>query len=385
MLETEFIKSLQSNYERFRLPAAPEENRYQYKVIKRGGIGGLLPCSVRFINGEYYLYYDITSKQPVTNMVRRKHIDREWVKDFLWNLKRIRMESARFLLDDHNVIWYPEQVYQSVNDTVFEYLYVPYRDGDNGFTKFLDFVVEHMDYQDQELVDFVYSIYEKYTGFGEGYLTEQIFEDAKVLEDKEPEKPVCQEKKADVPEESGKWYEEDSVEDWVIPQEPEPERREKKGLLAFLAGARRKDSQLREKYMREQEMAIEGFSVAEETAYGYEEYEEEDERTVFIDNRTLMGPETHKLLNDRGEVLAELTGESVLVGKKAGEVDVVLSDPTVSRIHARIFRENQDWFLEDMNSTNGSEKNHVPMAPCEKRKLQREDEITLGAVNLIFR
>ncbi len=386
MLETEFVKSLQNNYERFRLADAPEENRYQYKVVKRGGIGGLLPCSVRFINGESYLYYDITSRQPVTNMLRRKNIDRVWVRDFLWNLKRIRMEAARFLLDDHNVIWYPEQVYQNVNDTVFEYLYVPYWDGDNGFTKFLDFIVERMDYQDQELVDFVFSMYEKYTSFGEGYLTEQIYEDAKVLEEKEREESARTGRKSEaVAEPVADTFPEDLSDDWDREPEPETGRREKKGLLAFLAGARRKDAQLREQYMRDQELAMEGFSVAEETTYGYEDLEEEDERTVFIENPSALLTEKHKILTERGEVLAELTGDSVLIGKKAGEVDVILNDPTVSRIHARIFRENDDWYIQDMNSTNGTSKNRVPMAPCEKRKLQREDEITLGAVNLVFR
>ena len=386
MLETEFVKSLQSNYERFHLGEAPEEDRYQYKVVKRGGIGGLLPCSVRYFDGESYLYYDITSRQPVTNMLRRKNIDREWIKDFMWNLKRIRMETARFLLDDHNVIWFPEQVYQSVNDTIFEFIYVPYWEGDNGFAKFLDFVIERMDYRDQELVDFVYSVYDKYTSFGDGYLAEQIFEDAKVFEDKREEDAAPGRRVESVSEEEAMPAQEESYDEWDLDEiATETEPKEKKGLLAFLAGARKKDSRLREKYMREQELAVEGFSVAEETSYGYEEYEEEDDRTVFIDNRTLAGTETHRLLNADGGVLAELTGEAVLIGKKAGEVDVVISDPTVSRIHARIFQEGGEWFLEDMNSTNGSAKNHVPMAPYEKRKLQREDEITLGAVNILFR
>ncbi len=390
MLQTEYVKNLQSNYERFRLPENTEENRYQYKVVKRGGIGGLLPCDIRYINGDSWLYYDITSRQPVTNMLRRKNIDRQWVRDFLWNLKRIRLEVSRFLLDEGNVIWYPEQVYQSVNDTVFEYIYVPYWNGDNGFLKFLDFVVERMDYRDQELVDFVYSMYEKYTSFGEGYLAEQIFEDARVLEEKEDPEPVSIPESSSLsPADSHFDSDRDEMEAWLRDDPEEvPERKGKRGLLAFLSSARKKDARLREKYLREQELAMEGYSVAEETSYGYDEMdepEEEDERTVFIETHRDPGAQGHKLLTERGEVLAELVEDSVLIGKKAGEVDVVLTDPTVSRIHARIFREGEEWYLEDMNSTNGSAKNRVPMAPCEKRKLQREDEITLGAVTLVFR
>ena len=56
MPETQFIKSLQRNYARILLPAAPEEKRYQYCILKRGGIRGLLPCGVRYIDSDSYLY-----------------------------------------------------------------------------------------------------------------------------------------------------------------------------------------------------------------------------------------------------------------------------------------------------------------------------------------
>ena len=54
MLETEFIRSLQSNYERVHLQDRPDEQRYQDCILTRGGIRGLLPCSLRYINGEAY-------------------------------------------------------------------------------------------------------------------------------------------------------------------------------------------------------------------------------------------------------------------------------------------------------------------------------------------
>ena len=45
---------------------------------------------------------------------------------------------------------------------------------------------------------------------------------------------------------------------------------------------------------------------------------------------------------------------SLSVGKKKGEVDLVLQDASVSRMHARITNEEGDTYLEDLNSTNGS-------------------------------
>lgn len=59
MIQTEYIRNLNCNYERLLLEEKPEDNRYQYCILTRGGIRGVLPCSLRYINGASYLYYDI--------------------------------------------------------------------------------------------------------------------------------------------------------------------------------------------------------------------------------------------------------------------------------------------------------------------------------------
>ena len=63
MIETEFIKSMNLNFERVKLNEKPEERRYQYCILSRGGIRGLLECSLRYINSDAFLYYNISSKQ----------------------------------------------------------------------------------------------------------------------------------------------------------------------------------------------------------------------------------------------------------------------------------------------------------------------------------
>ena len=59
---------------------------------------------------------------------------------------------------------------------------------------------------------------------------------------------------------------------------------------------------------------------------------------------------------------------SLSVGKKKGEVDLVLQDASVSRMHARITNEEGDTYLEDLNSTNGTFQNGQRMRPYEKKK-----------------
>ena len=110
MLLTEYVRSLNCNYERVLLEEKPEEKRYQYCILNRGGIRGLLSSSLRYINGQAYLYYDISSRQNVAQLYAKRCINRQWVIDFLWNMKQVRKELERFLLDSKNLIWYPEQI-----------------------------------------------------------------------------------------------------------------------------------------------------------------------------------------------------------------------------------------------------------------------------------
>jgi hypothetical protein len=82
MVQTEYIRNLNCNYERIHLKEKPQEQKFQYCMINRGGIKGLLSCSLRYIDEEAYLYYDISSKQSVAHLYRNKALDREFLRDF---------------------------------------------------------------------------------------------------------------------------------------------------------------------------------------------------------------------------------------------------------------------------------------------------------------
>ena len=114
MLHTEYVRSLNCNYERILLDTKPEEKRYQYCILSRGGIKGLLPCSLRYIDGLAYLYYDISSRQNVSQLFHSRTITREWVSDFMWSFRQTQQELGRFLLDIGNIIWYPEHIFQEI-------------------------------------------------------------------------------------------------------------------------------------------------------------------------------------------------------------------------------------------------------------------------------
>ena len=67
---------------------------------------------------------------------------------------------------------------------------------------------------------------------------------------------------------------------------------------------------------------------------------------------------------------------------RAEQSDIPLSDPGVSRNHARVVREGDDFIVEDLRSTNGTEVNGQPI---RRRRLANGDLLKLASSTLQFR
>lgn len=384
MLNIEFVRSLNSNYERIKLDKIPEERKYQYCILGRCQIKGLLPCSLRYINGIAYLYYNISSKQNLALLYGNRSISREWVRDFIWSLKQLQQELGRFLLDMNNILWFPEQIFQDLENNVFSFLYIPYYEGDSSFMKLMEFWVEHIDYDDEVLVDCVYRMYERLERNGEVYLQSQIFEDVGCLEEVKMPELVCTVLEEKVVED-GETEETAAAINGSETNETEEtqktSREGRKGIFNILERKRNQNRKEREAYRRNIHQAMAGYAVAEETTYEKSAYGQ----TVYIEERPELEERAHRLLTPEGRLLAGLEKTALSIGKKKGEVDLVLEDNSVSRIHARITNADGRFYLEDLNSTNGTFKNGVRMQPYEKKKLEEGDEIKCGKVAFIFR
>lgn len=368
-MQTEFVRSLNCNYERILLEKKPEEKRYQYCILNRGGIRGLLACSLRYINGEAYLYYDISSKQNMKQLYSTRSITRAEVRDFLWSLRQVRQELERFLLDAGNLLFFPDQVFQDLESNLFSFIYVPYYQGDNGFRQLLEFWVERIDYDDDTLVECVYRMFEQMEENGEAYLQTRIFEDAEKLnaparQSREPGSESAGQAETERDENGGQPE--------VLQQEGEP----KKLFFGIFDGRKKKNRDTGEGGRQETHEVQEYRAVAEDTEYG---------RTIYMEEEVEVKRRPKQLCTPAGKVLATLDRSSVTLGKRKGEADVVLDHMSVSRLHARITEEDGIFYIEDLNSTNGTYKNGLRLQPYEKRELEEGDEIQAGRVILIFR
>lgn len=384
ILETEYVRNLNCNYERVRLEEKPKENRYQYCILNRGGIRFLLPCSLRYIDGDAFLYYDISSTQSIAQLFEGKSIGREWMRDFLWGMERMQQELGRYLLEDRNVIWSPEHIYQDLEKNDFFFMYIPYCGRNREFKALLDFWVEHIDYEDEALVEFVYGLHEQYAAAGDTCLYRQIFDNFKEVEKKEKRRRKTEQQEGE--QDIRQIYAQEppqysAVQQTISPAAGSETEDRRKGFLSFLGGRRKKQDAISYQEILQRQVSMQTLgAVGEETVYGEEE--EEYGRTIYLEEQQREQP--RGLYRDNGELAVKIDKFPFVIGKKRDEVDYALEDRSVSRIHARILEEDGRIYLEDLNSTNGTFKNGLRMQPYEKRRLEKDDELRFGKAEYTF-
>lgn len=71
-MEVMYRRDGEQNYMVWKAPEDLQGNEYQVRMLLVNEIPGLLRCRLRKINGEAYLYYEITSKQPLTRVFEHR-------------------------------------------------------------------------------------------------------------------------------------------------------------------------------------------------------------------------------------------------------------------------------------------------------------------------
>ncbi|MDQ4000987.1 MAG: DUF3662 and FHA domain-containing protein [Actinomycetota bacterium] len=94
----------------------------------------------------------------------------------------------------------------------------------------------------------------------------------------------------------------------------------------------------------------------------------------------------HGLVREVSEVVVgdrthSLEGRGPWNVGRSEENDIVISDPNVSRRHARLSRSDNGFVVEDLGSTNGT---LLDGAPIDRERIESGDELTFGGITARF-
>lgn len=435
--EAEYISDGNHNYLRINCGEERKSN-YSYKMITENAIKGLLPCRIRVVNGNTYLYYEVQSRQTLFYRYEVKEMDYDALKNIFFHLCLLGDELEKYFLDFNDIFFDEQYIFQDIETGETVFLFLPdEKPEENHFASFTEYIVKRINHKDAKAVQAAYRLYD---------LSRQdhiMIQEIRQLFEEE-EKIVFQTEKAEYDtewkqeEKPTKQPDEEQEEwEWMISEEKQEIKKAKwsdiyipaflcimltvliciklsfklsygeetiwiAGLIVNIGlcvsyfvyriwekGRKKRETEESCKGSNSVQRIYEEANIniqkcGKEQEWNDIQAEKEDVygETVFLE------PEPENILCGLGKfekLTVKLEHFPFSIGKLKEEADYVLKDNSVSRLHARFYRENKSIYLVDLNSTNGTYKNGFRIPANEKILLEEGDEIIFGKVRFCYR
>lgn len=336
---------------------------YEEKMIRYNPGGGRLEFFRQEKDGEEYLCYKVTGKKALNSIYAAFTIGERQIRSILNQLFAALEDGKEYLLAEEDFVLSPNYIFATLPQMDLEFCYVPgygipLREQLEGLFEYL---LNRVDYEDKQAVNLLYDCYTFCIREKGGLAEIKRLLSRGDTEEKElyrrPEAPALPVQPAGKP----------SAKPVVYPEAEEHlEKRTSQGsYVGWLAERffpkRRKETALvaeqQEKYL------------AEKTV----NHPPEDERTVLLsDAKKPEGPEL--VCEKTGEVVP-LTKFPFYIGSAREYADFVPVGEGVSRIHCCISKKENNFYLSDLNSTNGTYLNGKEVLPGKDMLLSANDEI----------
>ena len=401
-------------------------NDFMMKMLSDNRISGLLPVGYENINGQYNLLYDISSKQAFSRSFETRKLSFRQVKALLFSLKSLLRSLEEYLLDADNIMLKQECIFVDPEGEKYEYCYFPYYHGDLllEMRELFNRMLSMVDYEDDRAVRLVYEVHSEMQN--ENVTMDALLEACyRILKDP-PEKEADPEEPEILMIEETEGPEAPRARPVLLPPEA-PEVYDPEPQISFLERFRyyvkgRKflevledlnNGELREKILQcgpapeisppftgtlppvqvseeRKRLLPEERSASRQVSRIPEAFAEEilysagsGEGTVLLGQ---CGQDNHRLVgrNSRQGEGFVITEYPYTIGKKEGKGWAYISEPTVSRMHARIYCDKGRYFIEDLNSTNGTYLNEQRLSAYTKNRLNPGDILRFAGEEFCF-
>lgn len=391
-MEIRYQRNLNHNYLIIEKDALIE-NDYQLQMITQNEIKGLLSCTIHRIDNQIQLYYEISSKYPLKQIYERKKMSYKELEEVLVNVLAVIRILEEYLLDGNHLLLSPEFIYINPGHNGIEFCFFPGYSKEIGknFHETIEYILNCVDYKDEKAVALAYELY-KYTAEDNCSIQDLLDSIISNHTGEEIQGEILTE------ETENKGFD-DNSEDTIL-KDTDIQKKQKgfemtytlkmkirmfksiiDTLSSYIIKKKDKDSYSSDETMSNSDNTIYEELIRENQADKNIELEDYGD-TLYILPEETAGRLTAENKSQFSDI--ELQWFPFIIGKLKDAVDGIIEDDSVSRIHAKIEKEDHKYYAKDLNSTNGTYVNHVKLIPEEPLQLNTGDEVRFGKVVYYF-
>lgn len=179
-MEVQYKKDLRHNYMVMEDNAKRTTEAFCIKMLEVQNIQGIIPVEQKFIDNRTLLYYDITAKQSIINLLDKSTLSYSRVQGLCSDIIKIIETAYEYFLPEDDFILMPEFIYIDISTNTPNLCLLP------GYGKcikeqmntLLEYLMNKVDYSDKDAVYLVYQLYA--ASKEEGYTLDHLKE---VLQD----------------------------------------------------------------------------------------------------------------------------------------------------------------------------------------------------------
>ena len=358
-----------------------EEENYELKMLKHNTVAGLLPVEEIQETGDFRFCYDITGKKSLECYLENNALNPVMIKKILENLIHLCREMERYLLKEEKLLLKEDMIFMDSREEQFYFCYYPDKEGElrEEFGKLIEEMLPQLDHENREETEKVYAIYEKTRE--ENYsllnLQELFFKEEENVGEvwKEYEIAGDETEAADLtvtnPQNSQKMDRISSI---------------KKQMLQILekgiSWLYRDKLNRKKKEFSMPEIPVPAIRKKQMPQKIYPQEQDKNPLSEYTE-KAITGARLMYL--GGGEERDFVINKDVfLIGTDALAVDGILKSRAAGEIQAKITKEEDIYYIEDMNSANGTLVNGEILIYKEVRRLKEGDRITFADISYRF-
>lgn len=375
---------------------------FELEMLRQNRIYRLLNLDIIRRDSKMEYWYDITGLQSIQDYLGNQKMDYKLFRILYFSIYKILLEVQKYLLEQEKVCLDFDKIYIDAQSDKIYVCYFPFPmvSQMDAFLKFMENVLAVLDHRDSYAVEKIYHIYEiaRQGTYDMGKICEDLLQERAHEESKVQSNEITLYGKSEVskieqiPEvqiESFKEDKEKNQKNRIAKQAEEKSKPEKKEFFLLTlfyklcekieqnielpkTAARLETKKEQNKTYKEKKRE----SIVTRRKNQKEKDKQEEITFSFDPNEDTNITNPTVLLTKSNQIIGELkyignqkeldhpiTTTPFFIGNKAEAVHAFLTSKTVSKVHAKIYKKEEFFYIEDLNSKNGTKVDEI-LIPC---------------------